>query len=196
MRGYVLVLLAAMSFAGCSGSLDPMKFVPPTSVVSASDDRAALVHPAMYVPPVQRPDTIDITSVLRSVTSLPERIEAVQALERALIACGIVIVLVSVANAVLLVRILTSQRTAPLMSAVPEPKTAALHCKCGNSISARSKTGRCRACAREHLARQRASSMPEMAAAAAVDHAEWNHARFPVGGSRSRRAERRSTSSR
>lgn len=113
-------------------------------------------------------DAIDLTSVLQTAISIPQRIEM---LERAVIECGIILTIVGVTNAALLIRLLAPNTRgstvcvpSTVSTAVP---TAVPFCACGATISARTKTGRCRACALDHRAKKHAIATSALAASSA-----------------------------
>ena len=153
MRSYALLLFAALSLAGCIFAVTDTRsnglgqFVPHASSLVMS------TRPVASVPLVEHHDAIDLTSVLHTAISIPQRIES---LERAVIVCGIILAIVGVANAALLMRLLVSRVRVP--SAVPTAVSGAVaFCACGATISARTKTGRCRPCALDHRVKKRAT---------------------------------------
>jgi hypothetical protein len=143
-----LLLLILVALSGCSfsvsGGVVPKTNAPAvvrTLQVAFADTHATAPAPVM--------DEIDLSAVAHSALTVPREIEG---LRRAVVISCVVLATIGSANAVLLIFLLTWRRvgvpeTAVVaVQALPEVKT----CRCGAVISARTKSGRCRQCARDH----------------------------------------------
>jgi hypothetical protein len=106
------------------------------------------------------------------VTAVPRQLEELQ---RAIVWSSAILAAIGLANAALMVSLLRARRRVPIPASITpvtpafDPVTltredvlapadvapASKMCSCGASISARSKSGRCRQCAREDLRRRR-----------------------------------------
>jgi hypothetical protein len=144
-----LLLLALLALSGCSLSVSDM--MPKTHGPS----EARTVHvslavaPATAAVPVKAPDTLDLSSVARSAVSIPQEIRD---LEYAVVVAALVLGAIGLINAVLLIRLATMRprERLPLSPEVtPEAAPPQKTCACGATISARTKSGRCRRCALE-----------------------------------------------
>jgi uncharacterized membrane protein len=145
-----LLLFAALGLAGCTFAVTGTHPNGRGDVVPYTTS-LALATPVATAPGIDHHDAIDLTAVLHNAISIPDRIESLQ---RTLVICSIVLAVFGLANAALLMVLLGTRVRA--RSVVPAPVPAAgTFCACGATISARTKTGRCRSCARDQRAKAR-----------------------------------------
>jgi hypothetical protein len=168
---YALLLLTLLALSGCSFAVSDV--VPKAHALPARTFQVTFdsLHAST---PTPAPGFIDLSTVAQSVTAVPRQLEELQ---RAIVWSSAILAAIGLANAALMVSLLRARRRVPIpipTSIIPvtpafDPVTltrddvlapadvspASKMCSCGSSISARSKSGRCRQCAREDLRRRR-----------------------------------------
>jgi hypothetical protein len=155
-----IMLLALLALCGCSFAvsdvLPKMHESPATRTMHVSFALAPGTTPA----PTPAPELLDLSSAVRSALIIPSEIET---LERAVIVSCSVLAAIGLINAALLIRLLRVRRRErtlvptvqmePIVPTAPSASSTTLAqklCACGAAISSRSKSGRCRQCARKH----------------------------------------------
>lgn len=166
MRGFLLaaVLGCALTLGGCAGA--GKEFLPIQSTARLTMADGAISRPAFFHMPTSQPATIDIAAAILDVRRASAELPV---LRHAVVLCGLVLFGLTLVNAILLValwsalarlrgdlsRAAHANPAAAVQVAVALPLEAIRYCGCGAPIAARSRTGRCRTCAR--AARQRAA---------------------------------------
>jgi hypothetical protein len=144
-----LMLLALLALSGCSLSVSDMMPKAHGPSEPRTVHLSLAVVPAAAAVPVKASDALDLSSVARSALNIPHEI---QDLEHAVVVAAAALGAIGLINAALLIRLATMRRerlpvsSEVTLEAAPAPRT----CACGATISARSKSGRCRQCALEH----------------------------------------------
>jgi hypothetical protein len=164
------MLLALLALCGCSFSVSDVVPKVHESPAARTMHVSFALAPGTAPAPTPAPDVLDLSSAVRSALVIPREIEK---LERAVIVSCAVLTAIGLINAVLLIRLLSVRRrertvvstrqtepivqTAPIVQAAQPSPSASLAqrlCACGAAISARSKSGRCRQCARKPAERR------------------------------------------
>jgi len=163
-----IFLALGIGLAGCANADD--SFLPKSTTV-AVQPAVLTSHPVADAPgdtatsergtAIVGSTTLDIPGLIGDVRRASVELPA---LRHAVALCGLAIFVVSVVNLALLaalwttlsemrrqVRVAATPAAAPAALRKPDARTADPRCSCGASISARSRTGRCRSCARAAL---------------------------------------------
>jgi hypothetical protein len=148
-------MILAISLAGCALSAADLPRPSRDAVVAHTANLVVADHTvsAPSAPSASRSDTIDVATLLQTVVALPQRVETIERLGHAIVIAALLVALIGAINAALLVRLLTTIQRAPAATPVVAA-TIGASCACGASISPRTKSGRCRACALKERSRR------------------------------------------